>query len=68
LLSKTRKVEADVDLIYEVPAELAKQLTGLRHDQDTPGLTVFEVLEPADKKAKMGGSFLRRLLGRGYNL
>jgi hypothetical protein len=41
--------KADVDHIYDVPAELAKVLTGYRHDQDTPGLTgdVFEILERA---------------------
>jgi|HubBroStandDraft_6_1064221.scaffolds.fasta_scaffold322879_2 hypothetical protein len=39
--------KADVDHVYEVPAELAKELTGYRHDQDMPGLTgeVFEILE-----------------------
>jgi hypothetical protein len=39
--------KADVDHVYDVPAELAKQLTGYRHDQDTPGMTgdAFEVLE-----------------------
>ena len=41
--------KADVDHVYDVPAELAKALTGYRHDQDTPGLTgdVFEILERA---------------------
>jgi hypothetical protein len=39
--------KADVDHVYDVPAELAKVLTGYRHDQDMPGLTgdVFEILE-----------------------
>ena len=39
--------KADVDHVYDVPAELAKGLTGFRHDQDMPGLTgeVFEILE-----------------------
>lgn len=39
--------KADVDHVYDVPTELAKELTGYRHDQDTPGLTgnVFEILE-----------------------
>jgi hypothetical protein len=39
--------EADVDRIYEAPAELAKNLTGFRHDQDTPGMKdkPFLVLE-----------------------
>jgi hypothetical protein len=36
-----------VDHIYEVPAELTKDLTGLRHDQDMPGMKSdrFQVLE-----------------------
>jgi hypothetical protein len=40
--------KADVDYVYDAPAELAKKLTGFRHDEDTPGLTdeVFQVLEP----------------------
>jgi hypothetical protein len=39
--------EADVDRIYEAPAELAKNLTGFRHDQDTPGMKdkPFQALE-----------------------
>jgi hypothetical protein len=39
---------ADVDYVYEIPAELAKALTGFRHDQDMPGMGVqpYEVLEP----------------------
>jgi hypothetical protein len=39
--------KADVDHVYDAPAELAKKLTGYRHDQDMPGLTgdVFEILE-----------------------
>jgi hypothetical protein len=39
--------KADVDYVYDVPAELAKALTGYRHDQNIQGLTgdVFEILE-----------------------
>jgi len=39
--------ESDVDYIYDVPAELAKDLTGFRHDQDATGMAEkpFEVLE-----------------------
>jgi hypothetical protein len=39
--------KADVDHVYDVPAELAKALTGYRHDQDMHGLTgdAFEILE-----------------------
>jgi hypothetical protein len=29
--------QADVDYIYDAPAELAKALTGFRHDLDMPG-------------------------------
>jgi hypothetical protein len=37
--------KAEVDHVYDAPAELAKALTGFRHDEDTPGLTgdVFEI-------------------------
>jgi len=39
--------KADVDHVYDAPAELAKELTGYRHDQETSGMTgeVFEILE-----------------------
>ncbi len=39
--------KADVDHVYDAPAELAKALTGYRHDQDIPGMSgdVFTVLE-----------------------
>jgi hypothetical protein len=39
--------EADVDYIYDAPADLAKDLTGFRHDQDTPAMNEnpFQVLE-----------------------
>jgi hypothetical protein len=51
-----------VDHVYDIPAELAKKLTGFRHDQEIPGLPeeVFEVLEPA----KLSSGFLSRLFGR----
>ncbi len=41
--------KADVDHIYDIPAELARTLTDFRHDQDIPGMTgaVYHVLEPA---------------------
>ena len=49
--------QADVDHIYDAPAELAKDLTGFRHDQDKPGMShkPFQVLE---KKA-----FFSRIFG-----
>lgn len=39
---------ADVDHVYDVPAELTRKLTGFRHDQDIPGVSgaVFQILEP----------------------
>jgi len=39
---------ADVDYVYEIPVELARALTGFRHDQDMPGMGMqpYEVLEP----------------------
>jgi len=47
--------KADVDHVYDAPAELAKELTGYRHDQEMPGLTgeVFEIL---DRKMMPSGS------------
>ena len=49
--------QADVDHIYDAPAELAKDLAGFRHDQDTPEMShkPFQVLE---KKA-----FFSRIFG-----
>jgi hypothetical protein len=65
-----RQVAADrdkveVDHVYEIPAELAKQLTGFRHDQDTPGLSgdVFTVLEsPKENKTASLGNVFKKLL------
>jgi hypothetical protein len=41
--------KADVDFIYDVPAEVAKSLTGFRHHQDIAGLAgdVCHILEPS---------------------
>jgi hypothetical protein len=41
---------ADVDYIYEIPAELSRALTGFRHDQAMPGMGIqpYEVLEPPE--------------------
>lgn len=41
--------KADVDWIYDAPAELAKELTGFRHDQDISGVSgdAFQVLRVA---------------------
>jgi hypothetical protein len=42
--------EKAVDYIYDIPAELAKALTGFRHDQDVPGMTgdAYQILESVD--------------------
>jgi hypothetical protein len=52
--------DADVDYVYDLPADLAKELTGFRHDHDTPGLPddAFEVLEQPSRLGKIfGGLF-----------
>jgi hypothetical protein len=56
--------KADVDHIYDIPAELAKELTGFRHDQGIPGMSgdVFEVLEPT--KEARHGTGAKGLFGR----
>jgi hypothetical protein len=46
---------ADIDFIYDVPADLAKDQTGFRHD-------AFQVLEPNPSKKRM--PLLSRLLAR----
>jgi hypothetical protein len=42
---------ADVDYLFDVPVNLAAELTGFRHDQDVPGAEgePFEVLAPRSK-------------------
>jgi len=58
----TEDDELKVDHVFDLPAQLAKKLTGFRHDEDVPGLgdEPFEVLEPAK-----GSSWnpLKRLFG-----
>src|SRR5690349_23123584 len=50
-LQATGGEKAEVDHVYDVPAELAKDLTGYRHDQDIPGVSgdVLEVLVPTNE-------------------
>jgi hypothetical protein len=60
--------KADVDFMFEVPVELAKKLTGYRHDADIPGAGdhPFEVLAETRAGSATGSdrpSFFRRLLG-----
>jgi hypothetical protein len=47
--------KSDVDFIYDIPAELAKELTGFRHDRDIPGTTddPFQALEYVQKNTGM---------------
>jgi hypothetical protein len=49
--------KADLDFIYDLPAELAKSLTRFRHDQDTAGVVgdVYHVLEPTAEVAPKTG-------------
>jgi hypothetical protein len=44
--------EDDVDRISDIPVELARELTGFRHDQEISGASAepFEMLEPVKKK------------------
>ena len=71
LIAKQKEAEAgkvEVDYIYDIPAELAKELTGYRHDQDIPGMTgqIFHVLEPSKQVAEKNSIWnpLNRLFGR----
>jgi len=57
--------KADVDNVYDVAAELAKELTGYRHDHDIPGLVgdVFEILEREGTLGRLLARFGRRNTG-----
>jgi hypothetical protein len=48
---KNGGANSDVDYIFDIPVELAKELTGFRHDEEIEGLAgaAFEVLEPVGK-------------------
>jgi hypothetical protein len=56
----TEPDDLKVDHVYELPAEVAKDLTAFRHDQDIPGIygDIFAALEPKS------GSLLSRLFGK----
>ena len=62
--------KADADHIYDVPVELAKALTGFRHDEDTPGVTgeAYHILESAGgargSKSSLGSKFMSMFRGR----
>jgi hypothetical protein len=52
LAKQAEEPEEDVDHISDIPVELARELTGYRHDQEFPGADdgePFEVLEPTKK-------------------
>jgi hypothetical protein len=70
-----KQIDADkqgdsVDYLFDVPIELAHELTGFRHDQDIPGAEKepFEVLRktstPNDDKGSNKPTFLKRFFGR----
>lgn len=67
LFAKQEKEAAEpddlkVDHVYDLPAQLAKKLTGFSHDEDMPGLDeAFEVLEPVKSSS---WNPLKRLFGR----
>jgi hypothetical protein len=59
--------DADVDLISDVPLELAKSLCGFKHDDEWPEglrLTVLERSRPARSDGDGKPGFLARLFGR----
>jgi len=60
--------KADVDYIFDLPVELARTLTGYRHDAAIKGEhdEPFEVLAETSSTASIGGtkpSFFKKLLG-----
>ena len=64
---RSSKPGMGIDYIFDIPIELARQLTGYTHDQDIPGLDEdndepYEVLEAVAPPAKPQ-SFFRRLFG-----
>jgi hypothetical protein len=61
--------KADVDYIYDIPAKLAKDLTGFRHDEDIPGMAgeifhVFESAKNADDKPSSWNPFKKIFGGK----
>ena len=55
--------KARVDMVFDVPVELARSVTGYRHDQDIPELAkvAFEVLVSTQPPLKK--SWFKKLLG-----
>lgn len=53
--------KSDTDFIYDIPADLAREITGFRHDVDTPGMTGdrFQVLEETKRPGFLRGLFRR---------
>lgn len=54
--------EADVDMIFDVPVDLAKSICGFKHNDDPPEGAAFEQLRRAKASAGKPG-FLARLFG-----
>lgn len=52
LLTQQAHEDEGVDLVFEIPIEVAQELTGFRHDQEVPGLSEkpFEILLAPKKK------------------
>ena len=55
----------EVDHVFDVPVEVAKELTGFRYDQDIDGIDhgAFEVLERVHNGASPWNQF-KKLLGK----
>jgi len=51
--------DGEVDFLYEAPVDLAKSVTGFRHDDDVPRGGTFDVLRETARRP-----FWRRLVGR----
>jgi hypothetical protein len=59
--------QAEVDFLYDAPAELAKEIVGFRHDQEVEGATgsIFKVLEkdPSAPRPSLMAAF-KNLFGK----
>lgn len=54
----------DVDILWDVPADLAKSICGFRHDESiAEGETFLELRRPGGRGGAEGGGFWRRLFG-----
>ena len=57
--------DANVDLVSDVPLDLAKSICGFKHDDHWPKGLSFTMLVRAPGGKPSGGGFLARLFGRG---